>query len=212
MTVHLDHLVLGVPDFTEGLEQVVQLTGVKPIAGGSHPGQGTRNALLGLGRKCYLEILGPDPDQTPPPQPLRFDIAELKGPRLVAWCLRATDLESRVTQARGLGMGPTGVVSLSRQVPGGRLLRWRVAGLGLGPRGRGLGGAVPFLIDWGGAPHPADDLPDPVRILSFSVLYPDPAMVESVLSPLGIKPHISPAVSPGIEAILQTPNGRITLR
>lgn len=208
---HLDHLVLGVPDLADGVDHVAQLTGVTPSAGGSHPGQGTRNALLRLGPRCYLEILGPDPEQPPAPRPLRFDIGDLDGPHLMAWSLRATDLDSRVAQAEALGMAPTGVVSLSREHPDGRLLCWRVAGLGLGPRGRGLGGAVPFLIDWATTPHPADDLPDIVRLLDFSVLHPDPARVEGALLPLGIRPTIAKASEPGLKAVLETPNGRVTL-
>ncbi|MBA2696188.1 MAG: VOC family protein [Actinobacteria bacterium] len=211
MTAPLDHLVLGVPDFAEGLEHVTRVTGARPIDGGHHPGQGTRNAVLRLGRECYLEVLGPDRDQPRPAERLRFGLDDLDQPRLVAWCVPATDLDARVERARALGFAPTGVVAMSRQVPGGAPLRWRVAGLGLGPRGRGLGGVVPFLIDWGQSPHPAHGAPDLVQLRRFSVLHPDPLLAERVLSSLGFRPAIKQAVRPGLEAILDTPEGQVTI-
>lgn len=207
----LDHLVLGLPDFVEGLEQVTRLTGARPVDGGHHPGGGTRNAVLRLGPECYLEVLGSDCDQPHPAEPLRFGLDDLDQPRLVAWCLRATDLDARVERARALGFAPTGVVAMTRQVPDGPLLSWRVAGLGLGPRGRGLGGVVPFLIDWGQSPHPAHGAPELVQLRSFSVLHPDPLLADRVLSSLGVRPPIKRAVRPGLEAILETPEGEVTI-
>lgn len=211
MTARLDHLVLGVPDFAAGLEHVARLTGVTPTAGGAHPGQGTRNAVLRLGPKRYLEVLGPDPEQTPAHHGLRFDLDKLKAPSLVAWCLRVGDLEEHVERARQLGMAPTGVVPLSRQTPAGEVLRWRVAGLGLGSRGRGLGGTVPFLIDWGDTSHPADGTPDAVSLREFSLRHPDPDRVHRLLSSLGIRVSVLPADAPGLVATLETPRGTVTM-
>jgi len=143
---------------------------------------------------------------------LRFGLDDLDEPRLVAWCLRVPDLHVHVERARTLGLAPTGVVRLSRQLPDGPLLRWRVAGLGLGPRGRGLGGVVPFLIDWAGSPHPAESAPDIARLRDFSVLHPDPELARQVLSSLGFHPAVKHADRPGLEATLDTPDGAITMR
>jgi hypothetical protein len=61
------HIVYAMPC---GLMQAVAwfagLAGVQPVCGGSHQGKGTTNFLVGLGTGAYLEIIGPDPNQSQP--------------------------------------------------------------------------------------------------------------------------------------------------
>src|SRR5258708_3050464 len=87
----LDHFILGCDDLDRGIDFVEQRTGVRAAFGGVHPGRGTRNALLSLGARKYLEIMAPDPAQQATPQIPR--LRELKEPRLVGWAAHPGDLE-----------------------------------------------------------------------------------------------------------------------
>ena len=114
----LDHLVLAVPDLDAGIAWLRQLTGVEARPGGAHPGMGTRNALValrdGVGGAAYLELLGPDPDQSGvAADDTMLGFGHLVGddestpdfvPRLHAWAVRPDDLDATVAQATAAGI------------------------------------------------------------------------------------------------------------
>jgi hypothetical protein len=100
----VDHLVYATPDLDASIRDLEALLGARASIGGQHLGRGTRNALITIGERAYLEIIGPDPDQPAPNGPRWFNIDALDRPRLVAWAAHGTDLD-RFVAATGVPLG-----------------------------------------------------------------------------------------------------------
>ncbi|MFC4529311.1 VOC family protein [Sphaerisporangium dianthi] len=174
----LDHLVYASPDLAAAVAWVAESTGVRPVEGGPHPGLGTRNYLLGLGGRAYLEIIGPDPGQPAPGRPRPFGIDELAAPALAGWALAVEPgrLDERVATARQAGYDPGEPEAMSRRRPDGTLLTWRLTPM--------LSGPLPFLIDWGTTAHPSAGLPV-VPLRSLAIIHPAPEKIRPALAALG---------------------------
>ena len=86
----LDHLVYVTPDIDQTIADLTKQLGVTAIRGGQHRMWGTRNALLALGTKIYLEIMGSDPTLSRPGLKRPFGIDQLYKARLATWVSRST--------------------------------------------------------------------------------------------------------------------------
>ncbi|GGU91788.1 hypothetical protein GCM10010211_68130 [Streptomyces albospinus] len=201
----LDHLVYATPDLDRTVAEIAELTGIRPVRGGSHPGRGTRNELLGLGGGGYLEIIGPDPEQSAPQRPRWFGIDALTGPRLVTWAVRVTGIADRVAAARARGHDPGAPVAMSRRTPDGTRLTWQLT-----PPGAGAG-ITPFLLDWGTTPHPSGAGLPVLPLVSLTATHPDPPAAQAELAALGVRwPGEPVAVGPaGITAVVAGRHGRV---
>jgi hypothetical protein len=204
----VDHLVYGAPDLEKAIEILERLLGVPPAAGGSHAGEGTRNALLALGPSAYLEILAPDPEQPAPPRPRWFGLDGLRAPRLVAWAANASNLDGLADRARREGIALPPVVSGSRRRPDGSRLDWRFTDPHLLPEGS----VLPFFLDWGDSPHPAASAPRGARLTGLRAEHPDPAGVRDALARLGVPLPVAEAPQPAIVATIEGARGRVELR
>jgi hypothetical protein len=100
-----DHLVVGVRSLGEGISEFERLTGVKATIGGRHPGRGTENALVSLGRGAYLEIIAPQKDAklSPQDEPMR-DLTHLT---VIAWAIRVSNVDDVVAALRAAGFAAT---------------------------------------------------------------------------------------------------------
>jgi hypothetical protein len=204
----VDHLVYATPDLQVGIATIGKLFGVRATPGGQHPGRGTRNALVSLGPGVYLEIIGPDPEQSAPPQPRPFGIDDLKEPRLVTWAAKGRNLESFSNDAGRSGVKLGQVIDGSRRRTDGAMLSWRYTD----PRTVVSDGVVPFFIDWGQTPHPSSTAAPGASLIGLRAEHPDPEPVQKALGQLGLDLHVQRGLRPALIATVNTPRGRVELR
>jgi hypothetical protein len=204
----VDHLVYATPDLQLGIETIEKLFGVRATPGGQHPGRGTRNALVSLGPGVYLEIIGPDPEQSAPPQPRPFGIDDLKQSRLVTWAAKGRNLESFANEAGRSGVQLGQVIDGSRRRTDGVMLSWRYTD----PRTVVSDGVVPFFIDWGQTPHPSSAAAPGASLVGLRAEHPDPERVQKALSRLGLDLPVQRGPRPALIATVNSPRGRVELR
>ncbi|WP_299430714.1 VOC family protein [uncultured Meiothermus sp.] len=198
----LDHIVVAAETLEQGLEYVQTTLAVElPPAGGKHPLMGTHNRLLNLGNGVYLEIIAIDPEALAPGRPRWFGLDRfVGGPRLLTWVARTGALE----RYQSLELGTVSKASRGD-------LEWLIA---IPEDGRlHLGGAVPYLIQWG-QNHPTDTLPDVgCRLVELMILHPQPEQVGQVLQKLGLENlRLKRSERPELMASVQTPGGLKVLR
>jgi hypothetical protein len=205
----IDHLLLGVADLDRGMAWVERTMAVKAAVGGIHPGAGTRNALISLGGRQYLEIIAPDPMQ--PSYNFHIDVRALSEPRLITWAARTTDVNLIAKQAREAGRQSFGPRDGSRARPDGKLLKWKTVGV---VNKFGLDGVepIPFFIEWAAESlHPSQDSPKGCELQSFEIEHTNPADVIELLEKLGIEAKVRQAKKVSLVATLSTPKGKVTL-
>lgn len=204
----VDHLLLGAADLDAGIAWVEQQTGVRAVTGGTHPGRGTRNALLSLGGRQYLEIIAPDPAQ--PAANLTMPIRSLTTPRVITWAAVA-EIDALARSVGAAGLQPIGPRDGSRARPDGTVLRWRTLGVST-PFGGGEIDPIPFFIEWArDSVHPSQDSPAGCTLASFEFGHPDPDGVRRTLQQLGIDATVTRSATARLAVVLKTPRGRVVL-
>ncbi len=165
MTLELDHIAVAGETLDAAVDHVEAALGLPLDPGGVHVEMGTHNRLLSLGPGIYLEAIAVNPDARAPDRPRWFDLDRFSGPpRLSNWIARTPDLAATLADApEGMGVPipfQRGRFAWSMAVPGtGRLP---------------YAGAAPALIQWDGAAHPADSLPDRgCRLRRLTITHPD---------------------------------------
>lgn len=202
----VDHLLLGISDLDRGIGWVEKNLGVKAVVGGSHPGRGTRNALISLGGKRYLEIIAPDPAQQT--YNFQIDVRGLNEPRLINWAANTADISLVAKRASEAGYQVLGPNNGSRARPDGMLLKWKSLGV-MNQLGKQGVEPIPFFIEWASdSLHPAVDSPKGCELETFEIEHPSPAEVSTMLGKLGIDMKVKQSSEPRLVAILKTPNGR----
>lgn len=200
----LDHLVIAAVDLDLGVAELERRTGVRAAPGGSHPGIGTRNALVSLGADSYVEVIGVDPAQPAPAQPRPFGVDDGPVFELTAFAVHpdpGETIDDLAEALRGTGFEPGPVVAMSRTRPDGATLHWRLT--------MPSTGVLPFLIDWGTTVSPAASAPPLGRLHELVVSHPDDAVRATIeaLAP-GV---VVVAGSPEIRAVVDVDGHRVEL-
>jgi len=159
--LRVDHIIYAVGDLEVAAARFREESGLGSVVGGRHPGWGTANRVVPLGRE-YVELVAVvDRDEAAASEfgrPVMEAVAS--GKRLVGWAVAPDDL-NRI--ARRLNLE---VTSGSRTRPDGSTLRWQLAGVA-----HALStGALPFFIQWDAPPE----------------LHPGAGVAEHAMSPRGI--------------------------
>ncbi|MEM6377613.1 MAG: VOC family protein [Bacteroidota bacterium] len=202
----VDHLVLAVPDLNEAILKVEQLTGVKPQIGGQHQGRGTWNALIGLGHASYLELIAPDPKQTPPPQGAWMGVDQIEEPTLIHWAAKVSGIRQVIETAKNQEVQVGALSAGSRTRMNGQVISWMLTE----PLQGSDGGILPFLIDWEDSDHPAESLPQKCKLLHLEARHPEPELVQRQLNVLGLQMPITLGIRPQLLASIETPNGIVS--
>lgn len=203
-TEAFDHILLGTSDLENGIAWTEKYTGVHAKFGGAHPGRGTRNALLSLGRLQYLEIIAPDPAQANLHD--EFGLAQLSSPRIVQWAIHTEDIAAAKRVAEAAGAKTFGPAPGCRQRPDGKMLRWQA--LGIEPTTP----LVPFFIQWEpGSEHPSSDAPRLGAVKSLRFETPQPDELGRILHAAAIHADIRRSNTSRIVLGIETAKGAVEI-
>lgn len=133
MYTRIDHIMIGVPDLAQGIEQYRRL-GFDIHAGGVHVGRGTHNAIA-FNDEDYIELIAIR-DQAEydagrigrPDGSLTDFVAAGGGIRYIV--IQSDDLAADVAAMRARGVDVSDVFESGRRTPDGQELRWKAALLG----------------------------------------------------------------------------------
>jgi len=179
--IEIDHLVLTAPSLGEGQDYVEARLGARPVFRGRHPQLGTETALLGLGPRTYLEVIAIADDAKGKGITYPFDLENCTTPTLTTWCARTTEFTVVTAAFKQIGFDLGEMREGRRETPQGDTLRWLFTDI----YADRLGGAAPFLIEWGDC-HPCDTLPVSGQLLSLEVQYSGPEIPCSISLPTDI--------------------------
>jgi hypothetical protein len=207
MIGYLDHILWICADLDSACSRFEQLTGVMPQYGGAHVSGATHNSIVGLGGRCYLEILAPTGTAKSDNDELARWASAAWDPRVLTYCVRCKSPLSEVAaRAKVRGWQNTEVGENGRKTPEGTLLRWQW----LVPRAAEFGLALPFFIDWLDSVHPSE-AQSALNLRSFAVGHPRSDELHEVLVELGSPIDTYRADAIQFRVTLNSPKGVIEL-
>jgi hypothetical protein len=198
----VDHVILGINDLQQGIDDLERLTGVRAAFGGVHPGRGTQNALISLGDGHYLEILAPNLGER---SGIETDyLRALTSLRPVGWAVHTDDLTALQKRLRDRGVETEEIRPGARDRPDGTHLAWKTLDYAASTR------LLPFFIEWDRAgAHPSTTSPQGCRLRGLYLEDPSPDALREALDAAGLKLGVRAAQEPGLRLSLVCPKGNV---
>jgi hypothetical protein len=203
----VDHVIVGVADLDAGMQQLADITGVRPQFGGAHPGAGTRNALLSLGAATYLELYAPNPAEPVDSADVR-ELKSLGRLKPIGWAVSPEKVETVRAMMANAGLPLSPPKAGSRKRPDGRVLHWETFGYETFDHQ-----LAPFFIRWRDqTQHPGTTAPQGCKLTSIHLFDPAPTALIAALQPLRLAATVERARTSDLEVTLACPTGTVVLR
>lgn len=204
----IDHIVYAVPNLEVALQDFEAKTGIRPVFGGYHQTKGTKNALVNLGNKCYLEFLAIDKENTAISSPRWMGIDHIETPTITRWALKSQNLahDSQVVQVYNPKMGElqTGQRKMSKD----KLLTWQMTL----PLAAPAVEIMPFFLDWSASEvHPTEQLEEQCKLLDIKVTHPSAESLQAIFTELKLDVAILEGETAAIQMRLDTPKGIVSI-
>jgi hypothetical protein len=208
MSPPIDHIVYAVPDLEAAMDDLAIRLGMRPVFGGYHLNQGTKNALLNLGNECYLELLAVDTDNTGVKAPRWMGIDLIEQPMVTRWALKSSNLERDAAILSKYDPKLGQIQGGQRKRSDGGILRWEMSL----PSATPMVELVPFLTDWQhSTAHPTDQLSKDCILLGLELTHPNPGIILPVFQKLGINLSVLKSDTVSIQVSIQGPKGVIII-
>ena len=99
------------------------------------------------------------------------------------------------------------IVSGSRTRADGSVLSWSMTDL----MAYREGGVVPYFIDWGHSPHPAESAPQGCALVELEAEHPDPPRILSIMGALGLDLAVDRGPGFRLKALVRSRKGMVEL-
>ncbi len=205
----IDHIVYSVLDLDKAMDHIEKELGIRPVFGGYHKTQGTKNALLNLGDGCYLEILAIDNQNKDINTPRWMGIDLITEPRITRWAVKSEsiDLDSKILKSFDKTMGE--IYEGSRKTTSGETLAWKM----ILPLASPEIELMPFMVDWSSSAfHPTEKLENTCLIKDITFAGNIPDKNNLVFDELDISHNITRSANNKISVTIEGPNGLIILK
>jgi len=204
----IDHIVYGVPDIGKEIDHLHSKLGIRPVLGGKHITKGTKNALVSLGDRCYLEILARDEENKDFVGERWMGMDRITRPKIIRWSVGSSDLKKDSEILQSYDTDYARVERGSREIKNQQQLQWQM----ILPVDKPMIDVVPFVTDWSdSAGHPAESLEKSCVLKKLILYFPTNKSIEKLLGALQVKVEIITSDEIRIEALIETPKGIVVL-